>query len=188
MATPFTPDPNRPLKPVQDTRLAEPRFKASVPAANTASTLGVDDVLFTLFRHKKKIIALTVLGLAAAAGYHFWPKPDSYTASAKLYIRYVVMEGKGGPGDGTITKSPDRGGETILSNELEILRSLDLATKVAQTIGPAKVLEKLEGGDLLSKAAMAVSERLSVSAAPWSSVVNISFKHPDPEITAQVVR
>ena len=188
MAPPPSSDSPRPLKPVQDTRLAEPRFKASIPAANTAATLGVDDVLFTLFRHKKKIIAFALLGFAAAAALHFKPKPESYTASAKLYIRYVVMEGKGGPADGTITKSPDRGGETILSNELEILRSLDLATKVAQTIGPAKVLEKLEGGDLLSKASMAVSERLSVSTAPWSSVVNIVFKHPDPEITAQVVR
>ena len=188
MAPPPSSDSPRPLKPVQDTRLAEPRFKASIPAANTAATLGVDDVLFTLFRHKKKIIAFALLGFAAAAVLHFKPKPESYTASAKLYIRYVVMEGKGGPADGTITKSPDRGGETILSNELEILRSLDLATKVAQTIGPAKVLEKLEGGDLLSKASMAVSERLSVSTAPWSSVVNIVFKHPDPEITAQVVR
>jgi len=188
MAPPPPSDSPRPLKPVQDTRLAEPRFKATVAPTSTASSLGVDDVLFTLFRHKKKIIALALLGFAAAATFHFWPKPESYTASAKLYIRYVVMEGKGGPADGTITKSPDRGGETILSNELEILRSLDLATKVAQTIGPAKVLEKLEGGDLLSKAAMAVSERLNVYTAPWSSVVTIIFKHPDPEITAQVVR
>jgi succinoglycan biosynthesis transport protein ExoP len=188
MALPPSSDSPRPLKPVQDTRLAEPRFKASVPAANTPSTLGVDDVLFTLFRHKKKIILFALLGLAAAAAVHLRPKGESYTASAKLYIRYVVMEGKGGPADGTITKSPDRGGETILSNELEILRSLDLATKVAQTIGPAKVLEKLEGGDLLSKASMAISERLNVYAAPWSSVVTIIFKHPDPEITAQVVR
>jgi len=188
MAPPPPSDSPRPLKPVQDTRLAEPRFKASIPAANTAATLGVDDVLFTLFRHKKKIIAFALLGLAAAAYVHLQPKPESYTASAKLFIRYVVMEGKGGPSDGTVTKSPDRGGETILSNELEILRSLDLATKVAQSIGPAKVLEKLEGGDLLSKAAMAITERLNVNVAPWSSVVNISFKHPDPEITAQVVR
>jgi uncharacterized protein involved in exopolysaccharide biosynthesis/Mrp family chromosome partitioning ATPase len=188
MAPPPSSDSARPLKPVQDTRLAEPRFKATIAPTNATSTLGVDDVLFTLFRHKKKIIALALLGFAAAATFHFWPKPESYTASAKLYIRYVVMEGKGGPADGTITKSPDRGGETILSNELEILRSLDLATKVAQTIGPAKVLEKLEGGDLLSKAAMAVSERLNVYTAPWSSVVTIIFKHPDPEITAQVVR
>jgi uncharacterized protein involved in exopolysaccharide biosynthesis/Mrp family chromosome partitioning ATPase len=188
MAPPPSSDSPRPLKPVQDTRLAEPRFKASIPAANAASTLGVDDVLYTLFRHKKKILLLSLCGVLAAAGYHFAPKPESYHASAKLFIRYVVMEGKGGPADGTITKSPDRGGETILSNELEILRSLDLATKVAQTIGPAKVLEKLEGGDLLSKAAMAISERLTVTTAPWSSVVNIVFKHPDPEITAQVVR
>jgi uncharacterized protein involved in exopolysaccharide biosynthesis/Mrp family chromosome partitioning ATPase len=188
MAPPIPPDSPRPLKSVQDTRLAEPRFKASVPAANSASTLGVDDVLFTLFRHKKKIIAFSLLGLAAAAAVHLRPKPESYTASSKLYIRYVVMEGKGGPADGTITKSPDRGGETILSNELEILRSLDLATKVAQTIGPAKVLEKIDGGDQLAKASLAISERLTVNAAPWSSVVNIAFKHPDSEITAQVVR
>jgi succinoglycan biosynthesis transport protein ExoP len=188
MAPPPSSDSPRPLKPVQDTRLAEPRFKASIPAANTASTLGVDDVLFTLFRHKKKIIAFTLLGLAAAAYVHLQPQPESYTSSAKLFIRYVVMEGKGGPADGTVTKSPDRGGETILSNELEILRSLDLATKVAQSIGPAKVLEKLEGGDLLSKAAMAIVERLNVAVAPWSSVVNISFRHPDPETAAQVVR
>ena len=67
MALPPSSDSPRPLKPVQDTRLAEPRFKASVPAANTPSTLGVDDVLFTLFRHKKKIILFALLGLAAAA-------------------------------------------------------------------------------------------------------------------------
>ena len=114
MAPPPSSDSPRPLKPVQDTRLAEPRFKASIPAANTAATLGVDDVLFTLFRHKKKIIAFALLGFAAAAALHFKPKPESYTASAKLYIRYVVMEGKGGPADGTITKSPDRGGVSFM--------------------------------------------------------------------------
>ncbi|MEY3609084.1 MAG: hypothetical protein RLZZ447_1872, partial [Verrucomicrobiota bacterium] len=87
MALSFPPDSPRPLKPVQDTRLAEPRFKASIPAANSTSSLGVDDVLFTLFRHKKKIIVFALLGFAAAAGVHFRPKPDSYTASAKLFIR-----------------------------------------------------------------------------------------------------
>ena len=63
MAPPPSSDSPRPLKPVQDTRLAEPRFKASIPAANTAATLGVDDVLFTLFRHKKKIIAFALFSL-----------------------------------------------------------------------------------------------------------------------------
>ena len=188
MAPPPSSDSPRPLKPVQDTRLAEPRFKASVPAANASATLGVDDVLYTLFRHKKKIIAFTLLGLAGATALHFKPKPDSYTASAKLFIRYVVSEGKSVPADGTVTKSPDRGGETILSSEQEILRSLDLATKVAQTIGPEKILAKLDGGDTLPKAAMALMERLDVNVPRWSSVITISFKHPDPEITAQVVR
>jgi len=188
MATPLPPDSSRPLKPVQDTRLAEPRFKATVAPTNTASTLGVDDVLYTLFRHKKKIIALALVGFAAAAALHLRPKPDSYTASAKLFIRYVVSEGKGVPSDGTVMKSPDRGGETILSSELEILRSLDLATKVAQSIGPAKVMEKIDGGDSLPKASMAILERLTVTVPAWSSVVSISFKHPDAEVTQQVVR
>ena len=188
MASPLPPDSPRPLKPVQDTRLAEPRFKATVAPASAAPSLGVDDVLYTLFRHKKKIIGFALLGFAAAAALHLRPKPDSFTASAKLFIRYVVSEGKSVPSDGTVTKSPDRGGETILSSEQEILRSLDLATKVAQTIGPEKVLAKLEGGDTLPKAAMAIMERLDVNVPRWSSVITISFKHPDPEITAQVVR
>mgnify|MGYP002414118906 CR=1 FL=1 len=173
-----------------ETRLAEPRFRTTVaPGANTPASLGVDDVYYTLFRHKWKIVICSILGGAAAAGFYFTQKPN-YESSAKLFVRYVVTEGRVArpSGDTVETKSPDSRGETIIQAELEILKSLDLATKVAQAVGPEKILFQLGGGNEVTGASVAVQNRLTVAAPRGSSVIAVSFKHPDPEVAQSVVR
>ena len=104
--------------PQPDTRLVEmrPRPQVSVSAAAPgAASFGVEDAYYIFFRHKWKILMCTLAGLAGAAALFYYVKPP-YQSDAKLFVRYVIMEGKPvRPNtDDTITKSPDRSGETIM--------------------------------------------------------------------------
>ncbi len=189
---PPIPDPVRPVSAVLDTRLAEPRLRAVVtatPAGAAPSSLGVEDVYFTLFRHKWKIVICSLLGISAGAAYYFTAKP-TFSSNAKLFIRYVVTEAQpaaSGASD-TVTKSPDRGGETIMTSEQEILTSLDLARKVAETVGPDKINGKDAVKDDINTASVIIRKGLTVSAQRFSSVIGITFVHSDPEVTQAVVR
>jgi len=51
--------------------------------------LNRNDILFALFRHKKMIAILTLLGFVAAAAVYFF-YPPSYQSEAKLLVRYVL--------------------------------------------------------------------------------------------------
>jgi succinoglycan biosynthesis transport protein ExoP len=150
-------------------------------------TLG--DIYYVLFRHKWKILICSATGLVAAiALYKLHPPP--FQSEAKLFIRYVITDHKtlGGPvGSDDTTKSPDRGGETIMATELQILTSLDLAKQVAETIGPEKILAKKGENNDLDHAAGVILSGLTAEVPPESSVIQITFKHPDSSIVQPVL-
>lgn len=154
-----------------------------------APSIDLGTIYYTLFRHKGKIILCSLLGFAAAyAGFRLMPPP--YVSEAKLFIRYVITETKApGPGrDDSITKSPDQRGETIISSEVEILTSLDLAEQVVKAIGAEKILAKTEGGKDATHAAALIQKNLLVDVPLHSSVIRIDFKYPDPDIVQLVLR
>ncbi|MDB6169044.1 MAG: hypothetical protein JWM88_1908 [Verrucomicrobia bacterium] len=155
----------------------------------TAPSFQLSDVYYTLFRHKWKIILCSLAGFLAAFVY-YKVEPPPYQSSAKLFIRYVITESKAiGPGrDNTETKSPDQRGETIINSELEILTSLDLAEDVAKNVGPEKVLAKINGGKNSNEAAAVIKGGLQVDVPRNSSVIHVTFSHPDPEIAQLVLR
>jgi uncharacterized protein involved in exopolysaccharide biosynthesis/Mrp family chromosome partitioning ATPase len=153
------------------------------------STFQLSDIYYALFRHKWKVILCSVLGfIGAAAVYQLMPPP--YLSEAKLYIRYVITEGKAlTPGNNdSMTKSPDQRGETIMSSEVQILSSLDLAQDVAKSVGPAKILAKLGGGSEGVIAASYIQRNLIVDVPRYSSVITIVFAHPDPEVAQLVLK
>lgn len=155
-----------------------------------ARSFQIGDIYYTLFRHKWKIIICSLLGFAGAFAFSKI-KPPPYQSSTKLFIRYVVTEGRGtiGPGkDDTVTKTPDQRGETIMSSEIEILASLDLAQEVAKNVGPEKILAKISGGKSINEAAGVIGAGLEIEIPKKSSVIHISFRHPDPEIAQTVLR
>ncbi|MDB6093020.1 MAG: hypothetical protein JWM32_582 [Verrucomicrobia bacterium] len=155
-----------------------------------ARSFQLGDVYYTLFRHKWKIIICSLVGFAAAFGYKTF-QPPPYQSSAKLFIRYVITEGKStiGPGkDDSVYKSPDQRGETIISSEVEILSSLDLAQEVAKNVGPEKVLAKISGGKSLNEAAGVIRGGLTVDVPRKSSVIDVTFRHPDADIVQVVLR
>src|SRR5213593_816069 len=94
-----------------------------------ASGMSLDDVLFTLFRHKWLIVGSVCLGLVGIVAVRV-VKPPLYVSKAKLMVHYVTEATKevSSPreeGQGTHTETV---AQDILSTETEIIKSLDIAT------------------------------------------------------------
>ena len=145
------------------------------------------DIYYVLFRHKWKILASTLLGLAAAVVL-FVINPPQFGSEAKLLVRYVVESKSieaGGP-DGQV-KSPPSTGENIINSELEILTSLDLCLQVARAIGPEKILARAGGGSNLTAAAVMVYKGLTVDVPKKSNVIKVRLDHSDAELVQPIL-
>ena len=150
--------------------------------------LSLGDIYYVIFRHKWKIVIISILGLIVAIVLQFvWPR--SYQSEARLFIKYV-QDTKSpvqfGPGDDRV-RTPDDGGDHILNTELQILTSLDLAREVATNIGPEKILAAVGGGADPAKAAMLIHNKLLPEVPNKSSVIRVVFQHPDPTIVQPVL-
>jgi len=150
--------------------------------------INIDDILFVLFRHKWKIVIITLLAAAAAAGvYFYWPLP--YRSDARLLIKYVV-DSKNPAQMGSYSSkvtSPDDRGDTILNTELEVLGSFDLASAVANDVGPSKILAGVGGGSNQNDAAAVIRQGLSFDVPRRSSVIHMVFEHPDQSVVKPVL-
>jgi len=149
--------------------------------------LSLDDVFYIVFRHKWKILLMSVLGFAAALTFRAL-QPPLYESEARLYVRYV-LETKAPSqltdNDGRI-KSPDTRGNAIVNTELEILTSRDLALQVATAVGPERLLG--EGhGNRPNDAATVVLKGIKAEVAKESSVIRVLFQHNDPEVVQRVL-
>jgi len=148
----------------------------------------MDDAVFTVFRHKWLILAFVCLGLVGAVAVCFL-RPPPYVSKAKLMVHYVLntRDITSATPDSAHPQPVDYGAQSILNAEVEILTSLDVAERVASTIGPAKILAKKGGGTNLMAAAGVVCSGIEVDP-PKSSILTISFKHPDCDIVQPVLR
>jgi len=150
-------------------------------------TLG--DIYYVLFRHKWKIVLLSLAGFLAAAALYFL-KPPPYQSQAELLIQYVP-EAKSLSLVGSDQKVivPDSRGDDIINSEIQILTSLDLAEEAVTNIGPANILAKVGGGSNAIKAAALVRNNLQGEPAEkGSSVIMVTFKHPDPQIVQPILQ
>lgn len=145
------------------------------------------DIYFVIFRHKWKIIILTLLGLLAAMVFYFVKQP-LYQSDAELFIRYISDSRAQNPTDkdSQVTSMTDLG-QNVISSEMAILSSLDVAAEVATNIGPEKILAKLGGGGDPMRAASVVHGNLKVENKVAGSVINITFRHPDPDLVRPVL-
>ncbi len=185
-----------PLHPSDRSRSAIPVAKDVRYMQNKQTTLQphgmtLGDIYYILFRHKWKIIACSVLGIIVAITLFFF-KPIPYQSEAKLFIRYVLDSKSLNPAGNLAAadsrvKSPDERGENIINSEIEILTSLDLAQQVADVIGPEKILAKVGGGKDRNKAAWFIQRNLTGEATKKSSVILLTFQHPDPEMVQAIL-
>jgi uncharacterized protein involved in exopolysaccharide biosynthesis/Mrp family chromosome partitioning ATPase len=157
--------------------------------SSAAPGLTVSDVLFVVFRHKWKIISISILGLITAVVL-FKKMPFPYQSEAKLFIKYVV-ETKSLPqaagGNEPRIKSADERGENIINTEIEILTSLDLASNVAAVIGPEKILGAKDATNV-SLAALDIRKNLTIEVPKRSNVIRVAYEHPDRSIVQRVLQ
>jgi uncharacterized protein involved in exopolysaccharide biosynthesis/Mrp family chromosome partitioning ATPase len=150
-------------------------------------TLG--DIYYVLFRHKWKIVLLSLAGILAAVALYFL-NPPPYQSQAELLIQYVPQaRSLSLVGSDQKVIVPDSRGDDIINSEIQILTSLDLAEEAVTNIGAANILAKVGGGSNAIKAAALVRNNLQGEpAAKGSSVIVVTFKHPDPQIVQPILQ
>jgi uncharacterized protein involved in exopolysaccharide biosynthesis/Mrp family chromosome partitioning ATPase len=160
-------------------------FRQAEPSAG----MSLGDIYYVLFRHKWKIILLSLAGILGAAALYFL-KPPPYQSQAELLIQYVSqVRSLSLVGSDQKVIVPDSQGAGVISSEIQILTSLDLAAEVATNIGAAKILAKVGGGNDADSAAAFIHNNLQAEPADkGDGVIVVTFKHPDPQIVQPVLQ
>ncbi|MEI6605393.1 MAG: Wzz/FepE/Etk N-terminal domain-containing protein [Verrucomicrobiota bacterium] len=160
----------------------------SRPQRRSHSSLNVYDVLFVIFKHKWKIIILSILGLAGAGAILFWNlHSPNYETEAKLLVRYVLERSAVDPYEAKVDASGAHG-TSVMDAELEIIKSADLATEVAAKIGPEKILTEKSLSPTKMDAAIAISLNLDIKAERGSNVIHLKYHHSDATVAVAILK
>ncbi len=150
------------------------------------SGLNREHLLYILFRHKWKILLLSLLGLGSALSLPFILGP-TYESNTKLFVRYVPDPDPIQLGGAGVTLRPaDVRLETLMNTEVEILTTLNLAQQVVDAIGADKIMGAA-GADR-TEAALLLLKGLNVQVARSTTVLNLTFKNRNPEIVQPIVQ
>jgi polysaccharide biosynthesis transport protein len=164
--------------------LALSRVRAPRPAVHDSSVSSIsrNDILFALFKHKKKILLGTIAGLAVAAGVFFF-FPRVYESQAVLLVRYLVERGT--VDSINTAKNPDGYApttDTVIGAEVAILSSWDLAVQAAEAIGPKRL-----GATTKEAAAANIASGLRLTTTKNSNIISASYANRDPELATLVL-
>jgi polysaccharide biosynthesis transport protein len=174
----------------QDATLSSPeatvarRVRTPQPVGHDAHAPGIsrNDILFALFKHKKKILLGTIAGLAVAAGVFFF-FPRVYESDAVLLVRYLVERGTV---DSINTpKNPDGYApttDTVIGAEVAILSSWDLAVQSAEAIGPKRL-----GATTKEEAAANIASGLTLTTTKNSNIISAAYQNRNRELATLVL-
>ena len=151
----------------------------------SGSGLSVNDVLFSLFRHKWKVLLSTTAGITAAASVCILYAP-LYESQAKLLVRYVLDRSAIDPADARPATGPSS--ENLINSEVEILTSRDLALQVANVVGVERFFPGSEvGAANLAKAAGNVRLGLTATVSKGTNIIVVAYHNHDPELATGVL-
>jgi len=163
-------------------------MKATPPPRNnpTQSGINIHDILYVMFKHKWKIMLLSLLGLLAAGALAYKDsQTPSYETQAKLLVRYVVERSAADP-DAPM-RSKGGGGSAVMDTELQILKSFDLAIDTATRVGPAKLVPGRPEDATAVGAAGKILGSLSAGIGNDSNVIQLSYRDTDPQRGVEVL-
>lgn len=175
---------------LKTTRTTARDYRRSLQPA-LRSAFSPRDVLFVLFRHKRKallvFVAISALTVAAALAL-----PDEYRSEAKMLVRLgresVAMDPTASIGP---TVQPIQTRESELNSELEILRSRELVEQVVARLGAERLVSDAEAGmdpaELDADAVKQLQEDVHVSVVPDSNVLDVAYVAADPALAHRVV-
>ena len=167
------------------TRIRRPRPVVDHPQHNP--TITKNDILYSLFKHKKKILVGTIAGLLGALVV-FFVYPAVYESDAKLLVRYLVERSTVDSADNA--RNP--GGyapttDTVIGSEVEILSSWDLAVETAEAIGPKRLLPRASGAPSKEAAAATIASGLTLTTKRGSNIIFVAYQNRDPELATLVL-
>jgi uncharacterized protein involved in exopolysaccharide biosynthesis len=160
----------------------------------------VRDFLNIIFKRQYQILLFFIITFAAIAVGTLLTKP-TYEAKAQVLVNLgsesIFMPATG---SGSLVLGINR--EEQINSEIEILKSRSLAKAVVNLLGPATIYPDLDNrkhgvqASMLSasddpaspveKALLALQKKLDIQAIKKSNVIEISFKHKDPQMAATV--
>src|SRR5437588_8227242 len=187
-------EPTEPSATKQNLSLTRPEVSVarvrptrSLPREVRQQGINRNDILFALFKHKKKIILGAAIGMVGA-GAVFYEWPPLYESDAKLLVRYLIERTTVDNVDAT--KAPGSyasSNDTIIEAEMEILSSWDLAVQTAEAVGPKRILPNYQGTASKEAAAKTIASGLSLRTEKGSNILFVSYKNRDPELTTVVL-
>ena len=149
----------------------------------------IRDILTIVFKHKYLIVTTFLTIMIGVTLFAFQLKP-TYESSSVLLVKFgreFASRAEVGSERSGFSVAP----ETIIRGEISILRSRDLLKMVIERIGPQVIYPDLDvtRRDVtpIEAALFNLSEELSIINIPGSSMVQVSFAHPDPYMAAKVV-
>ncbi len=146
-------------------------------------------------RHRTGAILVFLLVAGAVAVYTFVQTPV-YEVDSSVMVRYgreYVYRPVNGLESGEVQPMRWYRPDEIINTEIEILKSKELIRQVIQKVGLAKLYPKLAEKSrprdtLLTMATDRFAKKLDVSHVKKSSVISLSFLHPDPQLAARALR
>ena len=155
------------------------------PAAQTG--IKVHDILYILFKHKWKIIILSLIGFGLAGGlaYRYDSISPSYETRAELLVRYVVERNAGDPDASSSIRGA--GPMEVMNTELEILKSFNVALDTAKAMGPDKIMPASKKPPSVVDAAGYLTGHLGVEAQLGSNIIQLSYRDRDPDRAVKVL-
>jgi len=154
---------------------------------NPDRSIGLQDILFILCKHKWMIALCTLAGLGAAISV-FLVRGPVYQSEAKLLVRYVLERSAVDPYQSQESPGARGAGEQVIGTEMEIFKSTDLATEVANAIGIDQLIPNDQVHAKPSDAARVILGNLDVGVGKSSNVLHVQYKNADSHMAKRVLR
>jgi succinoglycan biosynthesis transport protein ExoP len=152
---------------------------------NPPPGIGIDDICFTLFRHKWLILGFICLGVVAAAGMRI-THPPKYASRSELMVKFVVDKQAASPmtQDGRVFSAESSA--NIMSTEIEMIKSLDVAKAAAMLLSPDVMTRMGVGTDRMWAAGM-IEGGIEVENPRSTSILALMFRHRDQSVVQPVL-
>src|SRR5438445_11715842 len=147
------------------------------------------NILVAIFKWKRLILGLALLGIVAAAGVYFF-FAAVYESDARLLVRYVLERSAVDPVDAMSGQAGRAGtgltNDGVIAAEVSIITSWDLSVQLAEALGPNRVLPDTKAPTVVGAAA-AINSGLATTTAKNSNIIGVAYQNRRPEVATAVL-
>lgn len=166
---------------------------------NELDRFSVRNFLYVVFKSKWQILLFLLVSVGVATIATLLTKP-MYNATSQILIK-SVRDDFYIPASGNTVMAPNR--EEEINSEIELLMGRSLMEQLIDAMSPAELfpglevkgrkvldfnaLPELERQIALDTAVQRIEKNLQVQWVKKSNIIDLSFRHPDPEIAAKAL-